>query len=180
MTFYPSLASLLSPTGSTPPVTLTSPVLAPSTSIHSLVAGAAHFILLLSAPSHAILAYGDNRFSQLGLPPSSRSLPTQLRHLDHFEGVAPRLIAAGPFHSAVVGGDGSLYMFGKGSEGQCGNEGGGEPVLVELGDEEEQVRSVACGSGHTIVVTDRAVLVSGTSELSLIPLIIAADFSVTR
>lgn len=37
--------------------------------------------------------------------------------------------------------------------------------MVELGDGEEEVRSVACGAEHTVVVTDRAVWVTGSSEL---------------
>lgn len=164
VTFYQSLAALLSLSVSSAVVELSSPLLTASATIHSLVAGAGHFLLLLAAPSHAILAYGDNRFGQLGFNPSSRSSLEQLRHLDFFEGLSPHLIVAGAFHSAVVGGDGSLYMFGKDSEGQCGEEGGGEPTLVELGDHEEEVRSIGCGSGHTVVVTDRAVWVAGSSE----------------
>lgn len=162
--FYPSLSCLLSSSSNTAPTTLLSPLFTPSTSVHSLIAGASHFLLLFSAPSHAVLSYGDNRFSQLGVPSSTPSPPSKLHHVDFFEGLAPKQIAAGAFHSAVVGGDGALYMFGKGSEGQCGEEGGGEPVLIELGDGEEEVVSVGCGSGHTVIATDKGIWVTGSSE----------------
>ncbi|ORY89783.1 regulator of chromosome condensation 1/beta-lactamase-inhibitor protein II [Leucosporidium creatinivorum] len=164
ITFYSSMKSLLTRSPEIPPIALKSPLLTPPTSVDSLIAGASHFLLLLSAPSHAILSYGDNRFSQLGVPSSTSSPPSKLHHVDFFEGLAPKRIAAGAFHSTVVGGDGALYVFGKGSEGQCGGEGGGEPALIELGDGEEEVVSVGCGSGHTVVVTDRGVWVTGAND----------------
>lgn len=139
-------------------------------SITQIVAGAGHFLLLTA---NSLLSYGDDRFAQSGSPSSPTTIP-QLHHIDFFDGLYPALIAAGDSHSAVVTRDGSLYMFGSDSEGQCGGFGG-EPNLVTLledGVEEESivVTAIACGAHHTVVTTrsdsvDKSgIFVAGSSE----------------
>lgn len=163
---YVSLPSVLSPSPSSQPTALALP--SAHTRILSIASGASHFLLLTT--SGTVLAFGDNRFSQCGFS----SLPSvdSLRELDFFSGLEPVEVACGAFHSAVRTRDGSLYVFGSDSEGQCGGEGegGGTPKLVELAgdgadvEDEPEVTLVACGSFHTALVTDKGVYAAGLSE----------------
>lgn len=164
---------MLAPSLTDAPTALKSP-LSSASRIASLDAGAGHFLLITAGPSPQVLSYGDNRFSQLGVPPSSATAGEQLCHVDFFDGLEPIIIRAGGLHSAVVTADGSLYMFGDDAKGQCGGFGGQPPALVSLvgevdqglSDDEPEVRDVALGSAHTVVITDKGVYVTGSSESS--------------
>jgi hypothetical protein len=88
-----------------------------------------------------------------------------------FEGGSPiRKIACGDLHSAVVTEDGALYVFGSNAQGQCGAFSDSEPSLVEFqvveGMEQPDVLDVACGSRHTVVLTDQGVYATGSSAFA--------------
>lgn len=141
--------------------------------IRSIVAGAAHFLILTESPLARVFAYGDNRFGQLGVPPSSSTMTdkSRLHHVDFFDGLEPTTVQAsqGGLHSAVITADGSLYVFGDDAKGQCGGHGGHEPACItdDL-DEGTIVLDVGLGSAHTCFVTEqesnRYVHYCGTSE----------------
>ncbi|GAA5837854.1 hypothetical protein JCM11251_004678 [Rhodosporidiobolus azoricus] len=142
---------------------------------------AAHF-LLLSSPSQTLYSWGDNRYGQCGpvplqalKPHSAEGRQTILPKIEFFDGLFPDPpLHCGAFHSAVRTRDGAVYVFGSDKEGQLGGgeEGGGaEPEMVELsteeGEEEEgnEVVQVACGSGHTVLLTRRGeVWVAGANH----------------
>ncbi|KAM0789505.1 hypothetical protein ACM66B_000324 [Microbotryomycetes sp. NB124-2] len=149
------------------PVTIVIPSPEPQDFI-AISAGASHFLLLTS--TGAVYAYGDNRFSQLGVPTHTHLQSNTLVHVEAFEGVSPiRTIASGDFHNVVITQDGDAYVFGSDKFGQCGGlvDSSGEPQLLALEtdvDEEPIVRAVSCGPRHTVVVTDKGVWVSGSDE----------------
>ncbi|GJN91025.1 hypothetical protein Rhopal_004039-T1 [Rhodotorula paludigena] len=142
----------------------------PAPTIQAVASGAAHFLLLTSPPSPQVFSYGDSRYGQSGPFASSPYTPSpadppstvSLNHLEHFDGLFPAEVACGAFHSAVRTRDGSVYVFGSNKEGQLGvldaevGGGGGEPELLELPDDAEdegdEVRQVACGAHHTVVL----------------------------
>jgi len=84
-------------------------------------------------------------------------------------------VSAGPFHTAVVTADGEVYVWGDNSEGQLGvrtadlvgaSEASGTslPLRVEAL-ENFAIRSVSCGTGHTLAVADDGkVLAFGLAE----------------
>ncbi|GAA5893399.1 hypothetical protein JCM6882_008023 [Rhodosporidiobolus microsporus] len=163
---YPTLSALFSPSPS--PLILS----LPSSStfqerITSLSTGGAAHFLLLSSPSQVLYSWGDNRYGQCGPIPPRALVPnpaegekTLLPKVEFFDGLFPVApLSCGAFHSAVRTRDGAVYVFGSDKEGQLGGggEGGGaEAELVDLpegaaGDGE--VAQVACGAGHTVLLT---------------------------
>ena len=133
-----------------------------------LYSGAAHFLIHVS--SDILYSLGaENRFFQLGHDSRDVSA-TVAEQLSMFEGGSPiRKIACGDMHSAVVTEDGALYVFGSNAQGQCGGFSDSEPSLVEFqvseGMEQPDVLDVACGSRHSVVLTDQGIYATGSSAL---------------
>ncbi|GAA5931027.1 hypothetical protein JCM3775_000780 [Rhodotorula graminis] len=160
---------------------------ATSRDVRSIEAGAAHFLVLVggeqSSPfSSEVWSFGDSRYGQAG-PFPSPSLVTDpssttttrydrpsLQHIAFFDGLHPVQVSCGAFHSAVVTSHGAAYLFGSNKAGQLGagegEPGGAEPVLVELGEEDEdEVAQVACGAAHTVLLTKSGqVWVTGAND----------------
>lgn len=174
--------------GALPTGTASSSHTLPAPTIQAIASGAAHFLLLTSPPSPQVFSYGDSRYGQSGPFISSPYVPSpadtlsavSLNHLEHFDGLFPAEVACGAFHSAVQTRDGSVYVFGSNKEGQLGvlNEevggGVGEPELLELPDDAEdegdEVRQVACGAHHTVVLQRSGrVWVAGSSTSAFAP-----------
>ncbi|GAA5857740.1 hypothetical protein JCM8547_005966 [Rhodosporidiobolus lusitaniae] len=179
---YSSLDALLDSSSS--PLLLSLPSSSPSECITTLSTGGAAHFLLLSSPSQTLYAWGDNRYGQCGpVPLSALAGPSPsftgdeprratLPKLDFFDGLFPSPpLSSGAFHSAVRTRDGSLYVFGSDKEGQLGmggKGGGAEPELVADGEEGGEtlvVREVACGAGHTVMLTEEGeVWVAGANQ----------------
>ncbi|KAM0747633.1 RCC1/BLIP-II [Meredithblackwellia eburnea MCA 4105] len=180
ITLHQTPSSFLTPSSSSSTrtlLTLSSSVPPLRESILAVCAGASHFLLLTST---SVYSFGDNRYSQCGQPPSSSSSSKspappengslRMTKIDFFEGLKPIAVAAGDLHSVVVTEGGVAYAFGRGSEGECGEGGGGEPELVVLELEGEEavddveVLDVACGGNHTVLVTNKGVWVTGQNH----------------
>jgi alpha-tubulin suppressor-like RCC1 family protein len=141
--------------------------------IDDISAGANHFLLLTTG--EFLYSFGDNRFDQCGhsrpfsiipLPSTSSSTPLNLvteekiqveerdrilNPIEFFSGLSPLHISTGDLHSVVLTSDGSAYIFGKDH---------GSPSLINLlegedatEEEEPTIVRVACGSGHTMLLT---------------------------
>ncbi|XP_022104478.1 X-linked retinitis pigmentosa GTPase regulator-like, partial [Acanthaster planci] len=103
-----------------------------------------------------LYGFGGGGEGQLGVTSSNGfDAPEEIKELSNFK---VKMISCGTEHSAVLTTDGSLYMFGSGSEGQLG-----------LGDTTETdiprpltfgipVKQVSCGYYHTAIVTDEGKL----------------------
>ncbi|BGP40655.1 Williams-Beuren syndrome chromosome region 16 protein [Rhodotorula kratochvilovae] len=146
----------------------------------AVAAGAAHFLVLVQGGPHwvsSVHAFGDVRYGQggAGAPPPREengriAHPAALRRLAFFDGLGPRRVSCGAFHSAVLTSQGGAYVFGSNKDGQLGigtAPGGAEPVLVELPDEgeDEEIVQVAGGGAHTVVLTkSRQVWVAGANH----------------
>ncbi|XP_013390784.1 uncharacterized protein LOC106159131 [Lingula anatina] len=101
-----------------------------------------------------------------------------LGHGDWYSNSRPRLIeallsvdvssvACGPHHVVVVGGDGEIFSWGKGSHGRLGHgneEDCAQPMQVKI-TEPMMVREVFCGVDGTMLLTDvGSVLAFGNNE----------------
>jgi len=119
----------------------------------------AHSLLLTS--TGRVLSFGTAQYGQLGHGYSSgKQLSDELRprYIDQLSHVRCTCVSAGELHSAAVTTDGDLYTWG---DGFCGQLGLGDkrpqltPVQVTDGGlEDEVVLSVACGSRHTLCVSE--------------------------
>ncbi|KAK7494796.1 hypothetical protein BaRGS_00013923, partial [Batillaria attramentaria] len=100
-----------------------------------------------------LFVWGSNGEGQVGLGEESEvSVPTQLD-----VGQRVTCIACGYYHSAIVTENGELYTFGETEEGQLGlGDDTEEPKIpqqvVAISD---KVKAVACGSTHTVVLTEK-------------------------
>ena len=157
---YASLDALFSST-----YTMISGCLQPLTADSRIYAGAAHFFVHVLG--NVIYSLGDNRHFQLGT--ASRSSWSHASLVSFFEGGSLiKKVACGDLHNAILTEDGALYMCGSDAKGQCGGYSEQEPCLVEFSvpenEEQPDGLDVACGSNHTVVLTDKGVYVSGSSE----------------
>nr|CAG8487732.1 5456_t:CDS:10 [Entrophospora candida] len=112
-----------------------------------------------------VYSWGDGRYGQLGHG-DFRSL-NKPKVIEFFQGLKVTQIACGGLHSAVITDSGDLYTFGWNNLGRLGVKSNTTntsiPCLIEFNnddadyDEEEEeinVLKVACGSAHTVVITD--------------------------
>eukprot|EP01137_Pigoraptor_chileana_P029683 Opistho-2@15156 len=153
--------------------------------VSQVACGYEHALLLSS--NGTVWSYGANRHGQLGHGDiDGRSRPEVVEALD---GVRGRIVRCGGWHSAVVSGDGDVYLFGWNKNGQLGlasdpsQLASSEPSVVPLptplevdvlcndGDEEADhviVADVECGSHHTVLqtggVSGQRVFVCGLGE----------------
>lgn len=156
---YASLDALLA--GSAPPTRLVCPQSHVASTTSRIYAGAAHFLIHMS--SDVLYGLGDNRHFQQGH--SHPSSWAELHQVDFFHDLGSDItkIATGDLHSVVMTQGGGAYMLGSNAKGQSGGFSAREPVLVELPDEEEDVVDIACGSNHTLLLTDRSLYATGSS-----------------
>eukprot|EP00668_Euglena_longa_P036632 GGOE01047080.1.p1 GENE.GGOE01047080.1~~GGOE01047080.1.p1 ORF type:complete len:848 (-),score=221.65 GGOE01047080.1:951-3422(-) len=124
-----------------------------SREVEQFVAGASHTLVLCRDGS--LYSFGDGNHLQLGHPERRAVFAPKL--VLFFEGKKVNLIAAGAAHSVVACDDG-LYTFGAGGYGQLGFGFivQSMPRAVDFFDSSHRrtVRSLACGSNHTVVATN--------------------------
>jgi len=126
----------------------------------TLVAAGSRHCMALSAQDGALFVFGCNRWCQLGIDckKSTQSVPIVVP-ADSFGGSTPVFVDAGDEFSMVVMSDGSLYGCGMNNNYQLGL---GDNMLVKrmrrVGDagkfHGQRVRSVRCGSVHSIILTE--------------------------
>ncbi|NWJ00276.1 RPGR regulator, partial [Crypturellus undulatus] len=110
-----------------------------------------------------LFMWGDNSEGQIGLAnEASVCVPCQV-----VVGKPVSSVSCGYYHSALVTGDGELYTFGEPENGKLGllpeqlkNSRVPQPVPGIM----EKVNKVACGGGHTVVLTERDVYTFGLGQ----------------
>jgi len=135
------------------------PVFFADSTITLIAAGSRH-CMALSAQDGALFVFGCNSWSQLGIDckTSVQTVPIVVP-AESFGGCTPVFVDAGDEFSMVVTSDGSLYGCGMNNNYQLGL---GDHMLVKrmrhVGDagkfHGQRVRSVRCGSEHSIILTD--------------------------
>jgi len=130
----------------------------------TLIAAGNQHNMVLSAPSGALFAFGCNSWNQLGLgprPPFAACAPVCIPtpvHPDSFGSAKPIFMDAGDGFSMVVTSDGALYGCGMNARCQLGlGDHACPPFMKRLGEtgkfNGQRVRSVRCGSVHTLILT---------------------------
>ncbi|NWV81444.1 RPGR regulator, partial [Dasyornis broadbenti] len=131
-----------------------------------------HKIKQLSAGSYTsaavtedgqLFVWGDNSEGQIGLAnEASVSVPCKVD-----VGKPISSVSCGYYHSALITGDGELYTFGEPANGKLGllpeqlkNNRIPQPVLGIM----ENVKKVACGGEHTVVLTETDVYTFGLGQ----------------
>lgn len=135
--------------------------------IKKIVSGAEHSIVLTS--NGDVFSFGCGLRGALGHGDvSSLKVPKQIEAL---AGLKIIDISAGLFHSVAISSFGDVYSWGWNTNGQLGlpkvaqqtfskafesrQQVFTSPQLIELEDDEEAIKSVCCGSKHTILKTER-------------------------
>jgi len=124
-----------------------------------------------------LYTYGSNKYSQLGWDPPEADAAGPLGAgpapvvVEAEDGHQPSVlqVALGAFHSAAITEGGALwtwgwgggFWYGAGALGHGGRETAPRPTLVRnFVEQGEEVKQVACGSQHTIVLTSEGRLYS--------------------
>ncbi|KAM8819843.1 uncharacterized protein ACNFOS_014551 [Eudromia elegans] len=110
-----------------------------------------------------LFMWGDNSEGQIGLDNEPCvCVPCQV-----VVGKPVSSVSCGYYHSALITGDGELYTFGEPENGKLGllpeqlkNSRVPQPVPGIM----EKVNKVACGGGHTVVLTERDVYTFGVGQ----------------
>ncbi|XP_025928582.1 X-linked retinitis pigmentosa GTPase regulator isoform X1 [Apteryx rowi] len=110
-----------------------------------------------------LFMWGDNSEGQIGLAnEASVCVPSQV-----VVGKPVSSVSCGYYHSALITGDGELYTFGEPENGKLGllpeqlkNSRVPQPVPGIM----EKVNKVACGGGHTVVLTETDVYTFGLGQ----------------
>ncbi|XP_064353735.1 X-linked retinitis pigmentosa GTPase regulator isoform X2 [Dromaius novaehollandiae] len=110
-----------------------------------------------------LFMWGDNSEGQIGLANEpSVCVPCQV-----VVGKPVSSVSCGYYHSALITGDGELYTFGEPENGKLGllpeqlkNSRIPQPVRGIM----EKVNEVACGGGHTVVLTETNVYTFGLGQ----------------
>nr|XP_044996934.1 X-linked retinitis pigmentosa GTPase regulator isoform X1 [Jaculus jaculus] len=110
-----------------------------------------------------LFMWGDNSEGQIGLKNKSNvCIPHEVTI-----GKPISWISCGYYHSAFVTVDGELYTFGEPENGKLGLP---DPLLInhrspqQVSRIPEKVNQVACGGGHTVVLTDNVVYTFGLGQ----------------
>eukprot|EP00922_Rhytidocystis_sp_ex-Travisia-forbesii_P035686 GHVS01052943.1.p1 GENE.GHVS01052943.1~~GHVS01052943.1.p1 ORF type:complete len:425 (-),score=32.07 GHVS01052943.1:115-1389(-) len=121
-----------------------------------------------SRPSNgqSLWFWGNTSLASTVMSSSRSATPTQEplkmpRRISGFTNIGP--MAAGPDHTAFVA-DGRLFSFGSNQYGQLGRtlsdkDDGNQPGEIDL-DPRHRVVGVACGSYHTVAVTEEGLMFS--------------------
>jgi len=141
--------------------------------ISAAACGSSHSAFVINGQ---LYTYGSNKYTQLGREVEggeNKEVGAQpgLVTFETEDGTTPVVeqVALGGFHSAAITSGGALWTWGWGGSfwSGCGALGQGhrdalpKPTLVRsLANEGEQVSQVACGSQHTIILTNEGRLYS--------------------
>ncbi|GLD95423.1 hypothetical protein PINS_up004067 [Pythium insidiosum] len=115
--------------------------------------------VLYDCSTGAVITCGNNRHGQLGVSPTAEkarflALPVMMSS-DSDDPLTARQVDTGWHFVLCVQRDGTLVAWGKGSHGQLGLggvDGAHTPTKLPF---TETVKSIACGSEHALVLTDR-------------------------
>jgi alpha-tubulin suppressor-like RCC1 family protein len=138
----------------------------PLVGISEVACGSSGFCIAL-ARYGVVFAWGNNSFSQLGIPGGgalSIATPVSL-------GTTIDTIAAGAAHAIAHGTNGSVYGWGYNGRGQLGNGSTGvaqaPPTVMSAGpDGMNNISDLAAGPNFSVMIryTDRAVFVAGDNQ----------------
>ncbi|XP_078265302.1 X-linked retinitis pigmentosa GTPase regulator isoform X2 [Rhinoraja longicauda] len=110
-----------------------------------------------------LFMWGDNSEGQIGLGlETSAFLPRQVD-----VGKSVSWVSCGYYHSALVTGDGELYTFGESDNGKLGlplGETINNRIPQPVNNISGKVKQVACGGGHTLILTEDDVYAFGFGQ----------------
>jgi alpha-tubulin suppressor-like RCC1 family protein len=118
---------------------------------------------LAVTPKGEVLAWGNNKYGQLGDDSTEESdVPVRVDLPRNFKAVA---VAAGCYHSLALGADGEIFAWGNNQDGQLGD---GQPNLVNVLPVEIFLNSPAIGKvvqiyggcEHTLAMTTKGVVLA--------------------
>ena len=117
-----------------------------------------HHSVVVSAEGR-VCTFGQGWNGCLGLNDEQSRLVPALLAAEVFEGSMIVTVAAGGYHTMAVGVNGRLWAWGSGSSGKLGLGDTNKRLVPTLVGAEEvfggsQVRTIACGSVHTLAVTE--------------------------
>ncbi|XP_055500571.1 X-linked retinitis pigmentosa GTPase regulator-like isoform X2 [Leucoraja erinacea] len=110
-----------------------------------------------------LFMWGDNSEGQIGLgSETSAFLPRQVN-----VGKTVSWVSCGYYHSALVTGEGELYTFGESDNGKLGlplGETINNRIPQPVNNISGKVKQVACGGGHTLILTEQDVYAFGFGQ----------------
>ncbi|XP_032889000.1 X-linked retinitis pigmentosa GTPase regulator isoform X2 [Amblyraja radiata] len=110
-----------------------------------------------------LFMWGDNSEGQIGLgSETSAFLPRQVN-----VGKTVSWVSCGYYHSALVMGEGELYTFGESDNGKLGlplGETINNRIPQPVNNISGKVKQVACGGGHTLILTEQDVYAFGFGQ----------------
>eukprot|EP00210_Caulerpa_lentillifera_P008643 g8243.t1 len=127
-----------------------------------------HTPLLSTAVEENCFACGRNNVGQLGVGTQGDVLePQPVQFAQNWA-----LLSFGEYHACGISCEGKLYSWGCSNKGQLGHEDEETRELPESVEalKSEKVKSVACGSEHTVAVTETEVYTWGSNEFGQLAL----------
>ncbi|WP_437275117.1 hypothetical protein WME90_28135 [Sorangium sp. So ce375] len=114
--------------------------------VKAVSAGASHSLALLT--DGTVMAWGNNKYGQLGVDSTAVPVPMVVRGL-----VDVKAIAAGGYISMALDNNGKVWVWGNNSYGELGNDSSGElshskPTMAYI----EDVSAIAAGQHHCLAL----------------------------
>lgn len=138
--------------------------------VFAVAAGASHTCVGATI-SASVLCFGLNVDGQLGngRPPTDPGDPNPVPAPLAKSGPAPALLAkpvalaAGDAHTCALDAEGGIWCWGRGDEGQLGDESPEHtsPVQIALGSDATRAEAITAGARHTCAIADGRVLCWG-------------------
>lgn len=129
-------------------------------SVTKVVAGSYFALALMSTGE--LVAWGDNRFGQLGDGTTTNAdIPLLVSEAPELSGLEIKEVAAGNFHSLAVASDGRIFSWGLNEFSQLGRAGNARmPGLVDMTGvlAGKKVQKVTASYSHTVALTEDGLL----------------------
>ncbi|OZJ01736.1 hypothetical protein BZG36_05118 [Bifiguratus adelaidae] len=125
-----------------------------------------HLFSIIRHTDESLEGFGSNKYGQLGLPPTSTPVhPVQLPNVAH-----ARLVQCGWHHTVLLDRQGHVFSAGRNDHGQLGRHvdatSTDSPIPLDdvFSSVYVPVKAIACGSEHTVALTEDGVVTWGWNE----------------